>query len=679
MLSILLIDDNPDDRMLVTRQLQQEFSQIEVTSVIDATGFKEALLVGNFDLAILDYQLRWSDGLTVLNAIKAKYPDCPVIMCTDSGSEEVAVLGMKSGLSDYVRKGKLQRLALSVRQSLEEQRIRQEYAAAVEQLQVSEDRLRLALEAAHVGTWDWNIVTSEVVWSENHERLLGLPLGSFEGTYEAFLACIHPEDRELVAQTITKALETKTDYNQEFRVLWSDGSSHWIVSKGKFSYNTQGQATRMIGVVLDISDRKQREEELEQTNRLKDEFLAIVSHELRTPLNAILGWAKLLRSRQFDEKTRNRSLEIIERNAIQQNQLIDDILDTSRLMRGQMQLQVYPVNLVTIIENALNTVRLSALAQSITLEFVLENEVGQVMGEEKRLQQVVWNLLSNAIKFTDIGGKVEVRLEAVFFEGKEETFRRNVCTVGEMGRSSNFSFPQSPNSAIRPFPTLHSPSFAQITVSDTGIGINPNFLPYVFDRFRQADSSIIRSRNGLGLGLAIVKQLVELHGGTVSVQSQGEGEGATFTVLLPLINERKHKAEHIEASSRPSSLLHNLQVLAVDDDTDNLELMVAILQAEGAKVTAVSSADAALQILKQIKPDVLVSDIGMYPTDGYTLIRQVRLKEAGQSEKLPAIALTAYASQEDKNQVLAAGFEIYLRKPVAPVELVSAISSLVSC
>ena len=326
MLSILLIDDNPDDRLLVTRQLQQEFSQIEVISVIDATGLEEALLVGNFDLAIVDYQLRWSDGLTVLNVIKAKYPDCPVIMCTDSGSEEVAVLGMKSGLSDYVRKGKLRRLAVSVRQSLEEQRIPQEYAAAVEQLQVSEDRLRLALEAAHVGIWDWNIVTSKVVWSENHERLLGLRLRSFEGTYEAFLASIHPQDRELVAQTITKALETKTDYNQEFRVLWSDGSSHWIVSKGKFSYNKQGQATRMIGVVLDISDRKQREEELVQTNRLKDEFLAIVSHELRTPLNAILGWAKLLRRRQFDEKTRNRSLEIIERNAIQQNQLLTTFL-----------------------------------------------------------------------------------------------------------------------------------------------------------------------------------------------------------------------------------------------------------------------------------------------------------------------------------------------------------------
>ncbi|MBD2776309.1 response regulator [Iningainema tapete] len=635
MLRILLIDDNPDDRLLVTRQLQQEFSQLEVCSVIDANSFEEVLDAGNFDAAIIDYQLRWNDGLTLLNAIKAKYPDCPVIMFTDTGSEEVAVAGMKSGLSDYVLKGKPQRLSLALRQSLEQQRIREEYAMAVEQLQLSEERLRLALEAAYLGTWDWNVLTGEIVWSENHERLFGVLPGSFGGTYEAFLACLHPDDKERVAHAITSALETKTDFYCEFRVVWSNGSIHWISSRGKFYYNKIRQATRMIGVVLDITERKRREEELEQTNRLKDEFLAVVSHELRTPLNAILGWAKLLRSRNFDQATQNRSLEIIERNAIQQNLLINDILDTSVLTRGQMQLEASVINLVTVMENALNTVRLSAEAKSIILVSIIDSQEVLVKGDANRLQQVVWNLLANAIKYTQNGGKVEVR------SVKQE-----------------------------------DGSYAQITVSDNGIGISPDFLPYVFERFRQGDGINSRSRNGLGLGLAIANQLVEMHGGTISAHSDGLGLGATFTVKLPLLKDLKQE-QQARSNSSCVTLLHGLKILAVDDDVDNLELIAEILQGEGANVTALSQADAALQILPELNPDVLVSDIGMQPIDGYELMRQIRSLEAGQSRNLPAIALTAYAREEDKIQVLATGFQMYLSKPVDPIDLVTAISNLV--
>lgn len=636
MLRILLIDDNPDDRLLVTRQLQQEFSPLEVSSVIDANSLEEVLDAGNFDAAIIDYQLRWNDGLTLLNAIKAKYPDCPVIMFTDTGSEEVAVAGMKSGLSDYVLKGKLQRLSLALRQSLEQQRIRGEYAAAVEQLQLSEERLRLALEAAYLGTWDWNVLTGEIVWSENHERLFGVLPGSFGGTYEAFLACLHPDDKDRVAHAITSALETKTDFSCEFRVVWSNGSIHWISSRGKFYYNKIRQARRMIGVVLDITERKRREEELEQTNRLKDEFLAVVSHELRTPLNAILGWAKLLRSRNFDQATQNRSLEIIERNAIQQNLLINDILDTSVLTRGQMQLEASVINLVTVIENALNTVRLSAEAKSIILVSIIDSQEVLVKGDANRLQQVVWNLLANAIKYTQNGGKVEVR------SVKQE-----------------------------------DGSYAQITVNDNGIGISPDFLPYVFERFRQGDGLNSRSRNGLGLGLAIANQLVEMHGGTISAHSDGLGLGATFTVKLPLLKDLKQE-QQARSDSSCVTPLHGLKILAVDDDVDNLELIAEILQGEGANVTALSQADAALQILPELNPDVLVSDIGMQPIDGYELMRQIRSLEAGQSRNLPAIALTAYAREEDKIQVLAAGFQMYLSKPVDPIDLVTTISNLVS-
>jgi len=673
MLRILLIDDNPDDRILATRELQHEFSEIEITSIIDAKGLDAALEICRFDLIITDYQLRWTDGLTVVNAVKAKYPDMPVIMFTDSGSEEVAVQGMKSGLSDYVLKGRpIRRLAIAVRESLEKQRIRQEYAVALEQLQLSEERFRLALDSAKLGSWDWNMLTNEIVWSENHELLFGLAPGSFLGTYEGFIACVHPDDRELIAQSITRALETKTDYNQEHRVIWADGSIHWIAGRGKFFYDKTGKPTRMSGVVLDISDRKQRELELEQENRMKDEFLAIVSHELRTPLNAILGWTQLLRTRDFDEAARNRSLEIIARNANQQNQLINDILDTSRLMRGKMQLEKSPIDLVNVIQNTLNTVELTAQAKSIKLISILNGSVGQIMGDQNRLQQIVWNLLSNAIKFTPPGGRIEIRLSQIQDRGQGDKETRRQGDNGEFASSSS----SSPSSPLLP----SSSPYACITVSDTGEGITSEFLPYVFERFRQADSKFSHSRNGLGLGLAIVRQLVELHGGTVTAQSKGKGQGATFTVLLPLATVEPQfnnaPTNFDEVSKYATQLLNGLQVLAVDDDDDTLELLSMILEEEGAEVTAVSSVKKALQVLETLKPDILISDIGMPDADGYDLIRQIRLNETLKGEMLPAIALTAYGRSEDQKWALAAGFQLYLAKPVEPMILVEAIANL---
>jgi PAS domain S-box-containing protein len=697
MLRILLIDDNPDDRFLVTRQLQQEFSSISVTSIIDVKSFEKALALGNFDIAITDYRLLWSNGLVVLKAIKAQSPNCPVIMYTDSGNEEIAVVAMKSGLSDYVIKGNLQLLAIAIRESLAKRTLLQEYTAAIEQLQMSEQRLRLAMNAADMGTWDWDMVTEQVVWSENHERLFGLPSGSFLGSYQAFLSCVHPKDRENIDQAVSFALKTQTEYNNEFRVIWSDGTIRWILGKGNFIYNDIGKPTRMIGVVLDITERKRREEELEQANRLKDEFLAIVSHELRTPLNAILGWAQLLRSRNFDEATRNQSLEIIERSAIQQNQLINDILDTSRLVQGQMHLNVSAVNLVRVIENSLDTVRLSAEAKCIKLETKLDPSITVVMGDENRLQQIFWNLLSNAIKFTSIGGRVLIKLERVqschasaadtsrvsatsdeaymsqsnppYFNVALPTLENTVKIRGSSSSSASESHSVSMTQS-------QATSYAQITVSDNGEGITPEFLPYVFDRFRQADSTMTRSSSGLGLGLAIVRQLVELHGGTVTAESQGKGQGATFTVKLPLLVVNTQEPKVILADNYQNSQLQSLQILVVENDTDTLELLVEILQDTGAEVIAVTSASAALEILAELKPDVLISDIGMPQTNGYTLIHQVR-KNLGKTQNLPAIALTAYSREEDKIQALEAGFQIFLPKPVNSEELVATISNLV--
>jgi PAS domain S-box-containing protein len=371
----------------------------------------------------------------------------------------------------------------------------------------------------------------------------------------------------------------------------------------------------------------------ETANRLKDEFLAVLSHELRTPLNPILGWSKLLRTRKCDEATTTKALETIERNAKLQTQLIEDLLDVSRILRGKLTLNVDSVDLVPTIESAIETVRLAAQAKAIHIQTVFDRHAGQVAGDANRLQQVFWNLLSNAVKFTPQGGQVEIRLERVGTE-------------------------------------------AQIQVSDTGKGISPEFLPYVFDYFRQADSTTTRVFGGLGLGLAIVRQLVELHGGTVWAESPGVGCGATFTVRLPLMAvESEEPQENELISSSPN--LEGVRVLVVDDEVDTLELLVFMLKEYGAQVRGVTEASEALLLISQWQPDLLLSDIGMPNVDGYMLIHQIRELESKLGRQIPAIALTAYAGETDHQQILASGFQKHVTKPVEPAKLVNAIASLV--
>jgi signal transduction histidine kinase/CheY-like chemotaxis protein len=384
--------------------------------------------------------------------------------------------------------------------------------------------------------------------------------------------------------------------------------------------------------------------EAEAANRAKDEFLSILSHELRTPLNAILGWSAMLRQRTLSQDKVLRALETIERNAKSQAQLIEDILDISRIITGKLRLQVRPVNLVPVIESAIESVRLAAEAKSIRLQSVLDPQAGLLLGDANRLQQVVWNLLSNALKFTPKDGRVEIRLQRVN-------------------------------------------SHAEITVSDTGPGISSDFLPFVFDRFRQHDSSTTRSYGGLGLGLAIVRQLVELHGGTVTVVSPGIGQGTTFTVTLPAMiiplppSDPEPLNSIVEAKGRveASPSLEGLQILVVDDEADALELLSTILQNNGADVIAVASVNQALTIIETAtdrSPDVLVSDIGMPDEDGYSLIRKLRQLEAQRGGKLPAIALTAYAGNDDRRQALLAGFQMHLTKPVDATKLVALVATL---
>ncbi|MCA1992786.1 MAG: PAS domain S-box protein [Coleofasciculus sp. S288] len=379
--------------------------------------------------------------------------------------------------------------------------------------------------------------------------------------------------------------------------------------------------------------------EAEAANRIKDEFLAVLSHELRSPLNPILGWAKLLRNRKLDEKTTAHALETIERNAKLQTQLIEDLLDVSRILQGKLSLNVCPVNLTSIIEAAMGTVSLAAEAKSIAIQTEFEPGVGQVFGDSTRLQQVVWNLLSNAVKFTPTGGQIKITLEQI---GSE----------------------------------------AQIQVSDTGKGISPDFLPHVFEYFRQADSTTTRKFGGLGLGLAIVRHLVELHGGTVAVDSLGEGQGATFTVRLPLRRESTTPNDETATANSlttvPDTLpLANIRVLVVDDEADSRDFLAFVLEQAGGEVTATASASEALQVLMQLKPDILLSDIGMPEIDGYMLMRQVRALESEQENKIPAIALTAYAGEVNQQQALAAGFQRHIAKPVVPETLIQAIGNMV--
>jgi signal transduction histidine kinase/ActR/RegA family two-component response regulator len=377
----------------------------------------------------------------------------------------------------------------------------------------------------------------------------------------------------------------------------------------------------------------------ETASRARDEFLATVSHELRTPLTSIIGWIQLLRLER-DEASLSEGLDTIDRNARAQSRLIEDILDFSRINAGKLHLNIRALDLSDVIDAAMDVVRPAADAKGVRIERILDSEAGHVSGDADRLQQVVWNLLSNAVKFTPRGGQVLIRLERIN-------------------------------------------SHCELTVTDTGQGISPQFLPYVFDRFSQADSSSTRAHAGLGLGLGIVRHLVELHGGTVQAFSRGEGKGATFAVRLPLLVAH-HRAEHemarielpaVRTIEQAFADLTGLSVLVVEDNDDSRRLLQTILSRSGAVVQVAESAATALRILAGEWPDIVISDIEMPGEDGYSLIRKIRLQEPP-SQRVPAIALTAYTRSVDRVRALAAGFQTHMSKPVEPAELVAAVKSL---
>ena len=422
---------------------------------------------------------------------------------------------------------------------------------------------------------------------------------------------------------------------------------------------------RLIGtltIIEDVTERVAREAELqaqvedrsrllssenlarreaERANRLKDEFLATISHELRNPLNAILGWAHMMRLGKLNEANMERAVETIYRNAKSQSQLVADLLDVSRIISGKLRLDVRTVDLISIVNAALDSIRPAADAKTICLQTMLDPAAGPISGDADRLQQIVWNLLTNAVKFTPKGGKIQVKVQRV-------------------------------NSHV------------EIVVSDSGVGISKEFLPYVFDRFRQADASITRTQGGLGLGLSIVHQLVDLHGGTVAVQSEGEGKGATFTVTLPfirVISQKEAESVHPTQSEEIISFeglpsLDGLKVLIVDDEADTRELIGEVLKECGSEVIITRSAAEAFAAIEQHKPDILISDLGMPDEDGYSLIEKIRALPSERGGDIPAAALTAYARAQDRMRVLRSGFQFHLPKPVDSAELVTVVASL---
>jgi len=525
-----------------------------------------------------------------------------------------------------------------------------------ESLRVSEARLDLAQKAGNIGTFDWDIPANKVVWTEKLEALFGLSAKGFGGTYDSWRERVHPDDLQACETSLRETLEKKhSQWHMEYRVVRADtGDVRWIDARSRIFYDAQGAPLRMIGTNMDITERKHAEAEREELlvreqaareaaealTRDKDEFLALVSHELRSPLNAMLGYAALLRYGRLDAQKVRQAADVIERNGKAQAQLIDDLLDTARIISGKLRLEVGPVNLVSVIEQAVQTIQPAADAKGISIKTNLPSEIGQITGDPIRLQQVAWNLLSNAVKFTPQGGRAEVRLERI---------DPHICII----------------------------------VSDTGKGVSPDFLPYVFDRFRQSDASSARRYGGLGLGLALVKYLVELHGGTIEVASPGEDRGTTFKVTLPVRAVATPLTEfggaHVPFKS--SGELAGMRLLVVDDEDDARELLETALTQFGADVVAVNSAAEAYRLITATPPqgrfDVLVTDIGMPDEDGHSLMRRVREWERARGAYIPAVAVTAYGRSEDRVRALRAGFQMHVAKPVDPAELVIVIISLI--
>ena len=529
---------------------------------------------------------------------------------------------------------------------------------AEEAVHVAYRQLAFHVESSPLAVIEWDSDFRVSRWSKSAERLFGWNADEVIGKHVNEWRFVFADDVDAVALVTNRQREGVEVHGVlRNRNYTRDGSILFCEWYNSVLRDDRGRLVSVLSLVLDVTAREKAEQEraallilerdarkhAEEADRLKDEFLATLSHELRTPLTSILGWASMIRNGEVEGANSMRALETIERNARSQARLIDDLLDVSRIITGNLRLDLHPLNLTPIVEAAVDALRPTADVKDILLRTEFISGECLVKGDPNRLRQVIWNLLSNAIKFTSRGGTVNLSLYCV---------------------ESN----------------------ARFTVSDTGEGIAEEFLPYVFDRFRQAEASISRRQGGLGLGLAVVRHLVELHGGTIEAESAGLGEGSTFTVDLPLAQERRDPARAEERRREVERRrnrgdrvrLDSIHVLLVEDDDDSRKLLGTMLKRYGAKVTSTKSAAEALEVFSQELPDVLISDIGMPDEDGYELIRKLRERPVDQGGSTPAIALTGYASRKDRERALTAGYHEHMAKPVEQAEMIAAIARLVA-
>ena len=732
---ILIVDDDPALLEALPENIRNRMGDIEVDTA-DSGGRALTLIAEvDYDAIVTDIKMPELDGLSLLEKARQLRPDTPTLLITGHGERDLAVRALRGGAYDFIEKPierdhfiaslgraiqarQLKRQVNEQKQALArhagelewmvQERTRELLAAnqAKDEFLKARDQALVEAQRAHERLSFLAEATRVLVTSLDTTETLGrvarvlvpamadyclMSMMMKNGSFR-LATVVHrdPNRQELIRQLSGHIAPDKTSaahpmarvHQTRQAILFEDCSARKKRLPADREYlaahRTLGGRSVMIvplaahgqtlGVMtlgrLDERDPFQHDdlelgEELarrtalavanarlysdaQDANRLKDEFLATVSHELRTPLTAILGWAQMLRGGTLDEATGQRALGSIERNAKFQSHLIEDLLDISRISTGKLRLDVRPLELAPIIEAAVDAVRPAADAKAIRLEKIIDWKAGLISGDSDRLQQVVWNLLTNAIKFTPHDGCVRITLK-----------RQN--------------------------------AHVQIEVSDTGQGISPEFLPYMFDLFRQGDSSITRSHGGLGLGLAIVRHLVEMHGGSVQARSEGEGKGATFVVMLPMIgipmaDNNGHKDGAVDVSRDGISMervpeLKGVNVLIVDDEPETRDLLVEVLSRCGAEVRASSSAHDALEALQSWKADILISDIGMPGEDGYDLIRKVRKMDADHGCCIPAVALTAYARGEDRIRALSAGFQMHVSKPVEPVELAAVVAS----
>ncbi|MDT5294753.1 MAG: hypothetical protein QOJ76_1633 [Acidobacteriota bacterium] len=590
------------------------------------------------------------------------WSDIPLVVLTSGGGETpantevLAALAEASNVTLIERPVRLMTLMSAVRSALRARRhqyeVREHLAAergskeALERSEVavreSERQLRTLVNAVPLLAWMAEPDGSIFWYNQRWYEYTGTTPEEMRGW--GWQSVHDPEMLPRVLERWRTSITSGEPFEMEFPLKSAAGEFRSFLTRVTPLRDEQGRVVRWFGTNTDVEELRRALKQAEDANRMKDEFLATLSHELRTPLTSILGWARMLSNGQLDEATTSRALETIERNAKAQSQLIEDILDVSRVITGKLRLEVQPVDLASVIESSIDAVLPAAVAKGIRLQRVLDSGVSMVSGDPTRLRQVIWNLLSNAIKFTPRDGSVLVKLERI-------------------------------NSHV------------EIVVADDGQGISPEVLPFIFERFRQADSTTTRAHGGLGLGLAIVRHLVEMHGGSVEVESDGEGHGATFTVKLPpavpsfhVRRERDVERAHPTASkgSYFNCLpeLDGLRLLVVDDEEDTRALLKTVLEGCGASVTTATCAREAIVALKESRPDVLISDLGMPEEDGYDLIKKVRALPEEDGGQTPSAALTAYAGVEDRMKVLRSGFQIHIPKPVEPAELVAVVANL---